>query len=1126
MKMPQKRAPKKRPEGTKGTVLAPPATQFQVGQHARLLRTASWLAYFGAFWSLVLVVAAGHVKLPFELITWFYALLNLPVGPSFFHVVVMVVSGYALTTRKRVFWWAFVALQMLTIVTVGVGMLLNYDQLNLSHIAISILHITVALVLIFGAWRVRDVFIGRLLPGAAFGAGLILVVGLGAVVALGMVMHRFVHRGPLTDATARWVIGSTLGKHLATVIYGHPTHGGPAWLHLLLGTLSALVLVGALFFFLRSQRMPGRTMEDDLFTRSLLSHWGDDSLGYFATRDDRSIVRSPDGRAAVSYGMAAGASIVGGDPLGDPHSWPGAIQEWLKLCATYGWTPGAISVSEAGARAFRQAGFSVRLMGDEAVIKCHEFDLAAPQSKQLAQAVRRARRAQMNINIARLAEIEVSDLERLRVAANEYRRGEERGFSMSLDRILTPEDGQTLVVWAEDENAHIHALLSFVPWGRHGLSLSLMRRHPDSLNGIIEAMVVDLIDHCEEWGVEKISLNFAMFRQVFTQGEAVDASIFDRIGYSLMRFASRFWQLHSLYESNARYSPQWVPRYLCFRVIPELSYVGVGAGVLEGFIPWLHTQPAAQWSPTADYLEAVREIETTALEADLPRLKLSDQEQVRRQKAQALLQAGRDPYPPGVDLGQSPAAALASAPSLRAGTGSNETVSVGGRIIAVRDHGGLIFADISRAGAKLQILCDRSTLGEAFGELKWLDRGDLVRFSGTWERTRTGELSVRAAQWVMAAKALRPVPRPGEILDPATRARERVGQLLATPSAVELLRMRSKAVSSVRRLLQEEGYLEVETPMLHPVKGGANARPFVTHLNAYSSEVFLRIAPELYLKRLAVAGMDAIFEMGRSFRNEGVDATHNPEFTSLEAYRAGADYEDMRQLTERLIKSMATELFGQPQCWRPAGSRGVEGHPVVAQVDGIDMAIFDLSQPWPVVRVYDAISAATGVDITPDTAVEALAELARINGVELPPVVDHAQLVGALYDDLVESNTVHPTFYIDFPAATSPLTRKHRGDPRLAERWDLVAFGMELGTAYTELTDPMDQRERFTQQSLAAAAGDPEAMSIDEQFLSDLEMGLPPTGGLGLGVDRLCMLLTGVNIRQLLAFPFVKPLSK
>ncbi|MDO5721003.1 MAG: bifunctional lysylphosphatidylglycerol synthetase/lysine--tRNA ligase LysX [Actinomycetaceae bacterium] len=1095
------------------------------GEHFYILRTASWIVYFGALWSLILVITGGKLRLPFDAITLAYAVFNLPVGASFFHVVVMAVFGYAITTRKRLAWWFFVLLQASTLIAMGVGLALNYSDLDPYVLAISALHITVAVVLLYCALRVKPAFIGKLLPGAAFLAMSILTVGLGLVIALGLLLQHFFSRGPLTDEDTRWVITSTLGRHLATVLYGQTTTGGPFWMHLLLGTLSALVALTALVIFLRSQRMPGRSMEDDLFTRNLLARWGQDSLGYFATRDDRSIVRSPDGRAAVSYGVTAGVSVIGGDPLGDPNSWAGAIDEWLKLCAKYGWTPGGISLSERGARAMRQAGFSVRLMGDEAVINCADFDLDTGASKPLAQAVRRARRANMEIHTSRLADLDEETISQLRAAAENYRRGEERGFSMSLDRILTPEDRQTMMVWATDPEGTIHALLSFVPWGHHGLSLSLMRRHPSSLNGIIEAMVVELIHRAPQWSIERISLNFAMFRQVFTQGEAVDARWWDRVGYSLMRFASRFWQLHSLYESNARYNPQWVPRYLCFRGVPEMSYVGIGAGILEGFIPWFATNSPLPWAPTADYLQAVKQIEADALAQALPKRRLSDQEQVRRNKAHALMDAGRDPYPAAVALGEHPKAVRTHAPQLEAGQGSEQETSVGGRIRAIRHHGKVTFIEVGRGLDSMQVICDAATLGEQYEQLSWLDRGDLVRFDGTYESSRSGELSVRAHTWTIAAKALRPVPQPGDGLDPNTRSRERVGQLLATPTAVDLLRMRFDAVAALRQNLTERGYLEVETPILHPIKGGANARPFVTHLNAYSAEVFLRIAPELYLKRLAVAGFDAIFEMGRSFRNEGVDATHNPEFTSLEAYRAGADYQDMRELTEALIKHMATALHGEPICWRPAGSKGVEGAPTVATVDGVEMAAFHLGGKWPVVRVYDAISSATNTTITPDTEVDVLLELARKHQVELPPVLDHAQLVGALYDDLVEAHTLHPTFYTDFPAASSPLTRKHRQDPRLAERWDLVAFGMELGTAYTELTDPIDQRERFTEQSLAAAAGDPEAMSIDEQFLTDLEMGLAPTGGLGLGVDRLCMLLTGVNIRQLLAFPFVKPIA-
>jgi lysyl-tRNA synthetase class 2 len=291
--------------------------------------------------------------------------------------------------------------------------------------------------------------------------------------------------------------------------------------------------------------------------------------------------------------------------------------------------------------------------------------------------------------------------------------------------------------------------------------------------------------------------------------------------------------------------------------------------------------------------------------------------------------------------------------------------------------------------------------------------------------------------------------------------------------------------------------------MLHPTQGGAAARPFVTHSNAYDVDLFLRIAPELYLKRLAVGGMSRVFELNRSFRNEGVDATHNPEFTSVEVYQAWADYTSMRELTCALVRDVATALYGEPVAVR-AGER------------------VDLGCDWPVVPVYDAVSRATGATLTPDTPVAALAALCTSHDVSVPDDSSAGRMVLALYDALVEPATAAPTFYTDFPVETSPLTRAHRSDPRLAERWDLVAWGTEIGTAYTELIDPIEQRERLVEQARRRAV-DAESMQVDEDFLGALEHAMPPTGGLGLGVDRLVMMLTGTSIRETLAFPFVRP---
>jgi lysyl-tRNA synthetase class 2 len=297
--------------------------------------------------------------------------------------------------------------------------------------------------------------------------------------------------------------------------------------------------------------------------------------------------------------------------------------------------------------------------------------------------------------------------------------------------------------------------------------------------------------------------------------------------------------------------------------------------------------------------------------------------------------------------------------------------------------------------------------------------------------------------------------------------------------------------------------------MLQPVHGGANARPFVTHINAYDATLYLRIAPELFLKRLCVGGMRKVFELNRNFRNEGADATHNPEFTSVEAYQAYADYLDMRELTRQLILEVATAVHGAPIARRP-------------EPDG-SLSDVDLSKPWRSVPVHQAVSEACGVPVTPDTGLAELGRLCRSHGISRPPEATAGILVTELYEALVEKRTVEPTIYLDFPVETSPLTRVHRRDARLAERWDLVAFGTEIGTAYSELIDPVDQRQRLTDQSLRAADGDPEAMQVDESFLSALEYAMPPTGGLGIGVDRLVMMLSGASIRQTLAFPFVRP---
>jgi len=347
------------------------------------------------------------------------------------------------------------------------------------------------------------------------------------------------------------------------------------------------------------------------------------------------------------------------------------------------------------------------------------------------------------------------------------------------------------------------------------------------------------------------------------------------------------------------------------------------------------------------------------------------------------------------------------------------------------------------------------------------------------------------------------------ISDPETRVRQRYLDLATNPAARDQVAARSRVIRSVRNTLDEYGFLEVETPILQTIHGGANARPFRTHINAYDLELYLRIAPELYLKRLMVGGLDKIFEIGRNFRNEGADASHNPEFTMLEAYQAYGDYTTMRAVAKEMITRAAHAAHGGTVV------RGTDEQGSWHEVD--------LAEPWPVVPIHEAISAASGTQITADTPREDLARLAASLKIAVNQRWSRGAVVLELYEQLVEHRTIQPTFYTDFPADVSPLTRPHRQDPRLAERWDLVAFGAEIGTAYSELVDPVEQRARLTEQSLQAAGGDPEAMELDEDFLTALEYAMPPTGGLGMGMDRLVMMLTNTSIRDTIAFPLVRP---
>ncbi|WP_268746913.1 lysine--tRNA ligase [Tomitella biformata] len=488
---------------------------------------------------------------------------------------------------------------------------------------------------------------------------------------------------------------------------------------------------------------------------------------------------------------------------------------------------------------------------------------------------------------------------------------------------------------------------------------------------------------------------------------------------------------------------------------------------------------------------------------------MPEQHRIRMEKRERMLAEGLDPYPVSVPRTHSLAEIRAAHPALEPDTQTGDIVGISGRVIFLRNTGKLCFATLQEGdGTQLQAMISLAGVGEeSLAQWKaFVDLGDIVFVHGEVISSRRGELSVMAASWTMASKSLRPLPVAHKEMSEESRIRQRYVDLIVRPEARRIARERIAVMSSLRAAMTKRGFLEVETPMLQTVHGGAAARPFATHSNALDLELFLRIAPELFLKRCVVGGIDQVFEINRNFRNEGVDSTHSPEFAMLETYQAYGTYDDSARMTRELVQEIADDVFGTR---------------VLTLVDG---STYDISGEWATLEMYPSLSAALGTEITPDTTIAELLAHADKLGVEVPKkAVNHGKLVEELWEFLVGDHLTAPTFVRDFPAETSPLTRPHRTIKGVTEKWDLYVRGFELATGYSELVDPVIQRENFLAQAQLAADGDVEAMALDEEFLAAMEFAMPPTTGTGMGVDRLLMALTGLGIRETILFPMVKP---
>jgi len=489
---------------------------------------------------------------------------------------------------------------------------------------------------------------------------------------------------------------------------------------------------------------------------------------------------------------------------------------------------------------------------------------------------------------------------------------------------------------------------------------------------------------------------------------------------------------------------------------------------------------------------------------------MSEQERAaRRGRLEALREAGVDPFPARVGPIE-PVRAVRErfdprdAESLEAGP---ESVAVAGRILSSRSFGKLHFLRIVEDGHAIQITASKREIDpELFTFVRKLDVGDFIRVEGPVWRTKTDELSVAARDVQMLAKSLRPLPEKWHgLADVEKRTRQRYLDLIVNPEARQTAVARSRTLSAMRRFLDTRGFLEVETPALQPIYGGAAARPFTTHHNTYDQTLYLRISDELYLKRLVVGGLDRVYEIGHNFRNEGVSRKHNPEFTMMECYQAYADYRDMMELCETMVREIATEVMGTAQ--------------IEYQGEKIDFG-----RPWPRRSLRDAIAGASGIDILEHDDLASLADAMRARGLDPGDAPTWGRLVDDLFSERVEPGLIQPTFITDYPWELSPLAKRSGEDPRLVERFEPFVAGMEIGNAFTELNDPDDQRERLAQQARAHEAGDEEAHPLDDDYITALEHGLPPTGGLGIGVDRLVMVLADVpNLREVILFPHLRP---
>ena len=907
------------------------------------------------------------------------------------------------------------------------------------------------------------------------------------------------------------------------------SHGFDNAFGALMLALGCLGLALALFFLFRPIfRTPSHSDDDFAHARRLVHTYGWDTLSYFVFRPDKSWFFSSDGEAMLAYGYRGGWALVSGDPVGRPESIPLVVDEFIAMCNRNAWRFAFLAVREADLPMYDTFGLHGLYMGDEAIIHTLEFDLDGRDMRKVRQSVNRYDKAGYTFELTSEFACDRSTTLRLNQISQQW-RGEkpEEGFTTALSQDINGDCPECAIAVARDADGVPMGFLHLVPMfgDKPGFSLDIMRYERDAPNGMMDYLISQTALELRAQGITRLSMNFAAF------GRLLDDDIEFRGFHKLARWSvkklSTVYQADTLRRFSEKFHPHWLPRMIVFKEPGDIASVGILYLGAERFLR----------VPLIGHVLAPRATDerSSAAHSDLaiPPGLMKRKPAHRRRRGQQIVPPSADelgetpmfianvraarelradgiePWPILTDFAPDATAAELREryPSLSPDAATGDTVSVAGRVMALRRFGAFTFCDLQDRSGRIQLYVRRDALGEqTWQAFKKIGVGDVAGATGEVITSRSGELSVAAKSTMLLSKALRPLPdKIHGFRDAELRARRRYIDLIMNDDSKATALGRITTLATIREFMCAHDYAEVETGMLYNIPGGAQAKPFITHHNALDIDMYLRIALELELKRLVVGGIERVFEIGRAFRNEGADNRHNPEFTLMEAYCTYTDYLELMTFVEEMLTECARRVTG-----------------------GTEIAVGDQTMsfepPWEQITMIEAAHRTTGLEIDlamPDDEIRSRIEA---YGIATEPAWGGAKMLEALYDEAVQMNIWDPTFVMDYPAATSPLAKRSRHSPLYAERYQLIVAGRELVNCYTEQNDPIVQREALMEQMRRREQGDDEAERIDFDFLRALEHGLPPLGGFGIGIDRLVMLLTGAdNIRDVILFPTYRP---